>query len=322
MENHRFKCYPQKFISNSNIFYSNENNSILNFSAPCRKIDETNNLIYPRNYNQSTFDTYSCFNCEEYYKSALFNNMPLRVFNCVNCKNLINEISLQFYSKKYEEEIKEEILKNLGCQINLNTSCSFKNSVIPNNITLSTDKNEILFTNSISFSEINNTFERKNINSEKKTIEKVYELINQQETIDSNNYFPNEINNEQNNHINIISNNEDSSLYSNRKEDKTEVNLTSQKEGENLAEIFKRRKTEMIQKIEERKQLKQFKSIEKIINSVKKTKKNDNKKNLETNLNKSKTINDKLKNISQKKSAIEPSPDLLNRLASGKRVSV
>jgi hypothetical protein len=54
-------------------------------------------------------DQLSCSYCEEYYKMALFNSVPLKLFSCSYCHNMINQKSLQFYYKKYEYDINKKI---------------------------------------------------------------------------------------------------------------------------------------------------------------------------------------------------------------------
>ena len=46
-------------------------------------------------------DQFSCKDCEPIYKMAIFNNTPLKSYECLSCGYLINATSLQFYIEKY-----------------------------------------------------------------------------------------------------------------------------------------------------------------------------------------------------------------------------
>ncbi len=48
---------------------------------------------------------YSCGYCKEIYKNSIFNNNPLFMIKCVYCQNVINNFSLDFYLKKYREDL-------------------------------------------------------------------------------------------------------------------------------------------------------------------------------------------------------------------------
>ncbi len=58
-------------------------------------------------------DPLSCSYCEEFYKMALFQNVPLQLLSCPYCSNTLNQTSLQFYFRKYETELNESIKKNI-----------------------------------------------------------------------------------------------------------------------------------------------------------------------------------------------------------------
>jgi len=92
-------------------------------------------------------DPNSCSYCEEFYKMALFKNLPLQLLNCPYCGNTINQSSLQFYYKKYEHEINQSMKKNINTELNLPTSPRGKdyNNTEYHNISTNTTKNLSVF---------------------------------------------------------------------------------------------------------------------------------------------------------------------------------
>jgi hypothetical protein len=67
--------------------------------------------------HDADIDKYSCYQCEKIYKASLFDSTPLKIKKCVVCNNLINNISLDFYIRKYKDEIIENKKKMIGLSI-------------------------------------------------------------------------------------------------------------------------------------------------------------------------------------------------------------
>lgn len=65
-------------------------------------------------------DMFSCPNCEPIYKLSIMHNIPLKVLKCLQCGNVLNNTSLQFYLKKY----KDELLLDLQSQKNKKDKCA------------------------------------------------------------------------------------------------------------------------------------------------------------------------------------------------------
>ena len=64
----------------------------------------------PQKGNQC--DIYSCDNCKEFYKMLIDNKKELKPMKCVQCGNIMNEQSYQFYCKQYSGNKNEVNGKN------------------------------------------------------------------------------------------------------------------------------------------------------------------------------------------------------------------
>ena len=76
---------------------SNKNFALLNISQS----KDVNQTMSEPNKN----DIFSCPNCEPVYRLSIMNNIPLKVLKCLECGNVINNTSLQFYLEKYKDEL-------------------------------------------------------------------------------------------------------------------------------------------------------------------------------------------------------------------------
>lgn len=88
--------------ASSNVNPNNKNFLLLFDNTPTSLINEENNAS---NTIKEEHDIYSCYNCEPVYVMCIMNNEPLKILKCLICNNLINKTSLNFYLKKYRNQI-------------------------------------------------------------------------------------------------------------------------------------------------------------------------------------------------------------------------
>ena len=333
--------YPNPFIeTNSTQQNRFENNrpQQTNFSSydNCK----SGNYIYPRRSDDiedsNTFksnlfkDPSSCSYCEEFYKLALFQSYPLQLFTCPYCKNTVNQTSLQFYFKKYEEEINLKVRKSINADIAFTKSSSFKNSQTEeknNTLNATLEYNNISTnpTKNLSIFEENKKDDIKyNMN---KRMQNVEEMIFEEDYIDSGSYkFKDKVDNLKNN------NNNDNSQYNSHsskeiyeipriEEDRKmkevimiKIDDDNKNESENLAEMFKKKKLGLIEKLEKRKFEKENKFVEKE-KVASETIKPRSKHKLASK-------KEETKQISLTTKLKEPSQELLHRLSLGEKANV
>jgi len=117
--------YNNNNINNNNIVSNNNNNRNEFYSSPNnnRALDASvlstlslsggnplRNQLHNETFNTTSTninnnDPQSCPNCEDVYKVSIFRNLPLKIMKCVNCNNIINNNSLDFYLRKYKEDL-------------------------------------------------------------------------------------------------------------------------------------------------------------------------------------------------------------------------
>ena len=122
-------------------------------------------------------DINSCNYCEEVYRIIIFQNLPVKVFDCYYCHNMINSSSLNFYYKKYEMELKslkEKQLPKVKKSVEINKSLS--NNILISDFSTPKNRNEFKFESPVE----NNLISDKEINI--KTIK-----FNEKITTDSKN---------------------------------------------------------------------------------------------------------------------------------------
>lgn len=113
--------YTQNYHLNSNPYFSTPNHQ--NY-YPFNNTPNTSNYICDNNSQYSyqshtgvnpvqSIAPYSCANCEHIYRNSIFNNIPLSLMKCICCNNVINSVSLDFYLKKYREDLVNNHRKNL-----------------------------------------------------------------------------------------------------------------------------------------------------------------------------------------------------------------
>ena len=304
-----------------------QNETISSYGGELNFLDNTNDILFPRNYcanSKTDIDQYSCNYCEEYYKLVLLKNVPLKLFSCTHCKNKINQQSLVYFSKKYEKEMNEEIKKNINSQLNLNSSCSFNNSLSTNPLMNNTDSIDTYNFSMKKYSnhDNNSTLDFKKENKFKICMEDVEEIINEEALDSTNKIDRREVKKEGNSFFE-----EKEELNENLKESfKEDIKIKKNGNDEmkkgyllneinyNLADAFKNKKLEMIEKLERRKHIKVVKTTEekdpKFSTKLIKKLSDKNQRKSDKNM---KTI---------KKNDDEPSPELLHRLAKGERVNV
>ena len=138
--NYNSNGYNNNYYSNNgynNIAFTNQNyyDSQANANRQNNNLVDTNeNILFPRDQNTSNNENHSkdqnsCSYCEEYYKMALFKNIPIKLLKCPYCNNIMNQNSLQYFYKKYENEINTSLKISLNAEFNIcNNINSGKNS--------------------------------------------------------------------------------------------------------------------------------------------------------------------------------------------------
>ena len=93
--------YANEHFSLSDSYYGDNKRTFKKFSRT---------QYTPQKGNQC--DIYSCDNCKEFYKMLIDNKKDLKPMKCVQCGNIMNEQSYQFYCKQFSGNKKEENGKN------------------------------------------------------------------------------------------------------------------------------------------------------------------------------------------------------------------
>jgi hypothetical protein len=104
-----------KNTKKNNIETFKRNDESSEYDEGYREVKRNSQKVIPR-------DSYSCQYCEEVYKVIIFQSLPVKVFECFYCHNTINSISLDFYYKKYDKELRCQPSSvnpsQLSCSIN------------------------------------------------------------------------------------------------------------------------------------------------------------------------------------------------------------
>jgi len=294
-------------------------------------------------------DPLSCSYCEEFYKMALFQNVPLQLLSCPYCSNTLNQTSLQFYFRKYETELNESIKKNIEYpnEVSKQTTMS-KSSKQPNsnNYPLNgTYECQNLSTyptrNNLSTNDENRKEEYTN-KEMKEAVEYESEHNNEEDNYRPNNYEEKLNKSSSSNYVQQnklkkhriieheeeVENDEEEVVV---REDKRETQIQkknkelilikvdeeNENETDNLAEMFKKRKLALMEKIEKRKLEKE--------NKPEKEEKREDTNNFQTRRKKVVTKKESKKELVQSvKSSVvkEPSQELLQRLSLGEKANV
>ena len=308
---------------NNNAFTSQNYYDPQNYSNfQNNNFDTNENFLFPRNQNtinceNNPKDQNSCSYCEEYYKMALFKNLPLKLLICPYCNNTINQNALQFYYKKYENEINLSMKKMLNAEFNVNSG---KNSpkFLNNNTLNGTIEYQNISTNPTKNLSILDENKKEDFNKYNniKIMDNVEELVYEEENnIDSKNNLSYE---KFGKHRNVKENNNEENKISDQNKELITIKIDEEyvnNDNTNLAEMFRKRKLEMIQKFEKRKLEKDIK-IETINDHTEersKTKVKKHEQNSKKQKEQEKTV---------KHSSVEPSPSLLHRLSLGEKAIV
>jgi len=293
-------------------------------------------------------DPLSCSYCEEFYKMALFQNVPLQLLSCPYCSNTLNQTSLQFYFRKYETELNESIKKNIEYpnEVSKQTTMS-KSSKQPNshNYPLNgTYECQNLSTyptrNNLSTNEENRKEEYTNKDM-KEAVEYESEHNNEEDNYRHNNYEEKLNKSNSSNYIHqnrlknhkVIEHEEEDEEEEDQREEQRDtqiqkknkelilIKVDDENENENgtdnLAEMFKKRKLALMEKLEKRKLEKE--------NKPEKEEKKEEINNFQTRKKKVITKKESKKELVQSvKSSVvkEPSQELLQRLSLGEKANV
>lgn len=319
-------------------------------------------------------DPYSCSYCEEYYKMALFNSVPLKLFCCTYCQNMINQKSLQYYYKKYEFEINKKIRGSIEESLNTTEkkTLSTQNGAILKKQSDSNTRNSFegqnLSTSAMNFNrekersvEIEEVKEEYNEESQHNAnlhdndvsredyqvnvknnnqIEEVYEEEQDQEQYNEEDnhynqyteYQPERRNSSQNDKVfeekpKHKSKSSEKPLLKNPKEViEIAVNEENVSGNTNLAEMFKKKKQGLIDRLEKRKVQESLKSESKekpFMEDYDKKKKLNQLKNSSLKEESREVKESKeVKEVKEIKEVKEPNPSLIQRLSNGEKASV
>ena len=335
--------------------YNYQSHNLNNQRQRMTQSNDRNNYIFPKNssgrnnssrqVNGGLFkDPLSCSYCEEFYKMALFQSVPLQLLSCPYCSNTLNQSSLQFYYKKYENELNESIKKNLeypneaskqntitrstkqpnnNYPLNGNSECQ-NMSTYPtrNNVSSIHDENRREeYTN-------RETKEVADYESERYTIDENSKHKNFHEKLDksssSNNIKKQKLKRKIKEEVEDTENQEKFENQREIKNDKKNKELilikiddADEDETDNLAEMFKKKKLALMEKLEKRKQEKE--------NKPEKEEKKEEIREIKIIKKKKFTKKESKKELVQsiKSAAIkEPSQELLHRLSLGEKANV
>lgn len=346
--------YGNNNQSNSHLsFLSNINNSNLSNSI------NKNNFHIKRDISRKEYsikkekithvEPQSCVECEEIYKVTIINELPLQVMRCMNCDNVLNYNSLDYYKKKYnkiEKPTKNENFNSKKRNHNRDSSNDNKFS----NINQSESEEE----KHIQKYKKNDNYAKNVINTQYESEEEIPKYQEKNKKYQSNkekkhNGIPvqtitSEMKSEtfvpsmkewdedilESDNINFktqtqtIILRDDKDMYSEEK-------LHNDNGGISLAELFRKRKAELMSKIDDRKKSTDVLLSEASTSRIK-TKKSLTAQSITTNnsgkLRREESYNSYQNKISPQfndksiKKFNEPPPELLDRLINGKRAKV
>lgn len=293
-------------------------------------------------------DHSSCSYCEEFYKMALFQNVPLQLLSCPYCSNTLNQTSLQFYFRKYETELNESIKKNIEYPNEISKQTIMtksskqpnRNNFQPNGTYESHNLSTLPTRNNLSTNYENKkeeytykqTKEEEEEESDHNTEENIYRHTAFEEKFSKSNNSNYNQQNKFKKHKSIEEDEEEQEIEVRdemRDKERQKINKElivikvdeeNKNENDNLAEVFKKRKLALMEKIEKRK-------LEKEI----KPEKDEIKEELNHIQTKKKKVEKVVKKIESKKELVqsvkssiikEPSQDLLQRLSHGEKANV
>ena len=294
------QSFPIRYLNSANNYYMSTN-----FSSEHPGLSHNNqisqfhinNLDSLTNVNSHYIN--SCYYCEEIYKYVIINNLPLKIMTCLYCNNTINEKALEFFIEKFRKEL-IDIYRN---KHEYNTECisyidhieiksdEEENEENPKgNYTLKEGlQNEITFKNKKCKIEKEEEFIRK---SKKRFKSCDINLSNEKERDNTKSYIREESENIQLDSTNIT--------------------------GPSLAEMFRKRKADLISKMVNRSKNNQTQNESEILEMKNIEKIKQQKKYRCLNVTNLANVEQKQK-INPKK---EPSKELLERLIYGKKVKV
>ena len=120
MQFNNILAHPTELVNqlntNNNQFNYNQNANISILSS--FSSGNTNNILGQKQQPvkiipNNEIDPYSCSNCEDIYKMSIIHNVPLKILKCLYCNNVINNSSLDFYLRKYKDEIIKKKIKQM-----------------------------------------------------------------------------------------------------------------------------------------------------------------------------------------------------------------
>jgi hypothetical protein len=272
------------------------------------------NINIPINYDQ---DPNSCTFCEEIYKFIILNNMPLKMMTCLYCNKQMNGVSLEFYLRKYKNELEEQYKRVILGSTNIESK---KDLQYENDLSISTTNHEIKSSTDVNriLPMRRHIYSKSRDDNEYACTKEINEHIFGRTRFDKNDRFKS-----------IDSNANDNKF----KEESVNFVLDTTDTGLSLAEVFKKKRAKLFNKIDERaNSVKDVKNRSTVTDNseenieMKNIKKIKNKKELSV----APKINVDLRSIAEENKRnntytsinTEPSPELLNRLINGKKAEV
>lgn len=262
-------------------------------------------------------DPNSCTYCEEIYKYTIMNNLPLKIMTCLYCNKQMNGSSLEFYLRKYKDELEEH----------------YKNVILSHeNNADKTANNDYSLNTSQQFEYKLQSESGDLTNSNNKKSKDDFDLISNHDKILKDNYMTSSI------ELNIPVMEKPTKAerlksvdHIRERDESTNLVLDTTDTGMSLAEIFKQRRTKLFSKLEVRgTSVKENKNrsttdlsesdnmeIKNIIKHKKKKEMMTPKVNLDLN-----SIAEEKKTRFNYDCKTEPSSELMDRLIHGKRAVV
>jgi hypothetical protein len=299
--------YPQMYEQNMNM------NMNMGMNIPPQN-------SYSNFYLDRDMDANSCTYCEEIYKFTIMNNLPLKLMTCLYCNKVMNGNSLEFYLRKYKSELEDLYKRKLNDNKN---TCEHEYSITTttNHFEIkSQDQNDKVNYHKISPKSKDDFDITHRIKSDTKETEPYLTISYEGNKFDrgksaDNNYIEHK-------------------LKDRYKDESSNMVLDTTDTGMSLAEVFKRRRANLLNKMDVRASsvkesknksttdVSESENLEmKNINKIKKKKDNVLAPKINLDLNsiteENKVIKGQHKNLKS-----EPSPEVMNRLINGERANV